>query len=173
MFVVYMPTFSRIHAGLTPSQAVWSNTIGLACIAALVPVAGWLSDRYGRKPFLLSSCVLVLFLAVPAFWIVMTAKSFGATIAVQVALACTIALYSGAGPATMAERFPTAGRSRWIAVPYALATAIFGGFAPFVAAWLTKATHQPLAPALYVIGAAAISLIAILQMPETAGTELD
>src|SRR3712207_8208536 len=40
------------------------------------------------------------------------------------------------GPAAIAEIFPTKSRSTWMTSGYALAVAIFGGFAPFVSVWL-------------------------------------
>jgi MHS family proline/betaine transporter-like MFS transporter len=51
---------------------------------------------------------------------------------------------------------------------YALAVAIFGGFAPFIATWLIATTGSPLSPAYYVIFAAVVSLSVIWRMPETA-----
>jgi len=37
-----------------------------------------------------------------------------------------------------------------------------GGFAPLIVTWLIAVTGNPLAPALYVVGAAIISAIAVL-----------
>lgn len=51
---------------------------------------------------------------------------------------------------------------------YALAVAIFGGFAPFIATWLISMTGSPLSPAFYVIAAAVVSFLVIWRMPETA-----
>jgi MHS family proline/betaine transporter-like MFS transporter len=64
--------------------------------------------------------------------------------------------------------FQTIGRSTWMTPAYALAVALFGGFAPFIAGWLIAATGSPLAPAYYVIAAAIVSFIVIWRMPETA-----
>ena len=54
-------------------------------------------------------------------------------VAVQALFGVAIALYSGAAPAVVAELFPAHSRSRWSSIPYALAAAIFGSFAPFIA----------------------------------------
>ena len=56
--------------------------------------------------------------------------------------------------------------------PYALAVAIFGGFAPFIATWLISATDSLLSSAYYVIAAAVVSFIVNWKMPETAHHEL-
>ena len=51
---------------------------------------------------------------------------------------------------------------------YALAVAIFGGFAPFISQWLIDTTGSRLAPTAYVMAAAAVSFVTIMTMPETA-----
>ena len=52
----YMPTFTRLHAGFSPAQALWSNTIGVVVLMVLIPLFGAVSDRVGRRPLLLLSC---------------------------------------------------------------------------------------------------------------------
>ncbi|MEO8715129.1 MAG: MFS transporter, partial [Acetobacteraceae bacterium] len=91
---------------------------------------------------------------------------------IQAVFAAAISLFSGAGPAAIAEMFRTIGRSTWMTPAYALAVAIFGGFAPFIATWLIAATGTPLSPAWYVIAAAIVSFVVIWRMPETAHREL-
>ncbi len=172
VFLIYMPLFTQRQAGLSAAQATWSNTICIAAIILLVPVIGRLSDRYGRRPFLLCSCLLVLALVVPALWIMVTLQSFPVVVGMQLLFAIAIALYSGPGPAVVAELFLTADRSRWSSVSYAMAAAIFGGFAPFIALWLSAMLDNPLAPAGYVIAAAATSLLVVWHMPETAHTPI-
>jgi MHS family proline/betaine transporter-like MFS transporter len=56
---------------------------------------------------------------------------------------------------------------------YALAVAIFGGFAPFIATWLIQVTASPVSPTyLYLLPSAVISLLVIWRLKETSGTQL-
>lgn len=173
MFLVYLPTYARVHAGLTATEASLSNTICLLAIACLIPFIGSLSDRLGRKPFLIASCLIVALFTFPALWMILIARNFYVVAALQVLFALAIALYSGPTPAFIAELFSTSNRARLTAMSYALAVAIFGGFAPFFADWLIRETGTPYAPALYVIAAALISFYVVANSPETVGKELD
>jgi MHS family proline/betaine transporter-like MFS transporter len=96
------------------------------------------------------------------------AGAFATVLLVQIVFALTVALFSGPGPAAIAEIFPTESRTTWMSTGYSLAVAIFGGFAPYVATWLIGATGSPLSPTFYLIGAALISTAVILALPETA-----
>jgi MHS family proline/betaine transporter-like MFS transporter len=48
-----------------------------------------------------------------------------------------------------------------LSISYAFGVTIFGGFAPFINAWLIQMTGSKLAPSFYLMLAAAISLVAL------------
>jgi MHS family proline/betaine transporter-like MFS transporter len=173
IFLAYMPTFAQRHLGLDRTAALWSNTLGLLVLVAAVPVMGLVSDRVGRKPLLLASCIGIAIVVYPLFGHLLGGVPLAQIMAAQVLFGLLIALYSGPGPAAIAEIFPTAGRALWMSVGYSLAVAIFGGFAPFIATWLIAATGSPLAPAFYVMAAAAVTTVVVLAMPETAHRRLE
>jgi len=169
IFLNYMPTFTRSQVGLPPDQSLWANTIGLLVLVALIPPMGWLSDRVGRKPLLLASCGFFALLTWPLLSLMLGSRGeFGTVVLIQLLFGVAIALFSGPGPAAIAEIFPTRGRSSWMSASYALAVAIFGGFAPYIATWLIANTGNPMSPALYVIAAAVVSFLTIAALPETA-----
>lgn len=170
--LAYLPTFAQQHLHLKQAQALWAAALALLALIVAIPVAGYWSDRVGRKPFLLACCAGFILLPYPLFHWVLANPSFATLVSAQVALALVIALYSGAGPAAIAELFPTCSRSLWMSVGYSLAVAVFGGFAPFIATWLIKTTGSPISPSYYVIAAALVSLIAVWNMKETAGQPL-
>ena len=65
--LAWMPSFTQRFAGLSPSQALWSNTIGLIAMVIAVPVWGALSDKVGRRPLLMASAILIGALSYPLF----------------------------------------------------------------------------------------------------------
>jgi len=172
MMLTYMPTFTQKHVGLSRTEALWSNTLGLLVLVLVIPFAGALSDRIGRKPLLLACCLSFVLLSHLLFDTMVTQGSLAVVMGVQVVFALMIASFSGPGPAAIAEIFPTRLRSTWMSAGYSLAVAIFGGFAPFIATWLIARTGSPLSPTWYVLGAAVISTLVIVRLPETAHKDL-
>jgi MHS family proline/betaine transporter-like MFS transporter len=168
IFLAYMPTFTQRYAGLGRAAALWSNTAGLLLLMVAIPYFGHLSDKFGRKPFLLACCVAFIVLPYPLFSVMLGGASVLTILLIQLLIGLAIALFSGAGPAAIAEIFPTRTRSTYMSTGYALAVAIFGGFAPFIATWLIDWTKSPISPTYYVIGSAIISAIVIAGLRETA-----
>jgi MHS family proline/betaine transporter-like MFS transporter len=168
----YMPTYTQKYLNLSASAALWANTIGLFVLLAAIPVMGRLSDRIGRKPLLLGCCVAYIVLPYPIFSFLVGGASYAALVAVQMLFAVLISMFSGPGPAAIAEIFPTRSRSLWMTAGYALSVSIFGGFAPFIAVWLIDRFASPLAHTFYLIAAAIVSTAVIWGLRETAHEEL-
>ena len=171
--LAWMPSFTQRFAGLSPAQALWSNTIGLIAMVIAIPFWGALSDKVGRRPLLMASAISIGLLSYPLFLLMTRGNGLALVLPIQILFGILLALYSGAGPAAISEIFPTHLRSTWMSSGYALSVAIFGGFAPFVATWLIQATGSPVSPAyLYLLPSAVISLLVVWRLKETSGTKL-
>jgi MFS transporter, MHS family, proline/betaine transporter len=169
----YMPTWTQKYMKLTAAQALWSNTIGLLALLVAIPTMGRLSDRFGRKPLLIACCICFVVVPYPVFHFLLSGSaSYGELIVVQIVFALMISMFSGAGPAAIAEIFPTRNRSTWMTSGYALSVAIFGGFAPFISVWLIGRFNSPVAHSFYLVAAAVVSTAVIMRLRETAFTDL-
>ena len=69
--------------------------------------------------------------------------------------------YSGFG-SFLAELFPTRTRTTGMAFGYNIGTTVFGGFTPLAVASLIAATGNNLAPGLYLMMAAIVSLFTLV-----------
>jgi len=164
----YMPTYTQKYVKLSAAAALWANTIGLVVLMVCIPIMGALSDKWGRKPLLLTCCLAYIVLPYPIFNFLVSGATFTQLVMVQILFAILISMFSGAGPAAIAEMFPTRARSTWMTTGYALAVAIFGGFAPFISVYLIDKFASPLAHTFYLMAAAVVSTIVIAMMRETA-----
>jgi len=166
VMLTFMPSYLNTVVKLPLNLALISNTIQLLFFIIMIPVFGALSDRYGRKPFLIASAVGFLVFTYPVF-ILISSGNFVVIILCQMFFALILAFFSGAGPAAIAEIFPTRLRYSSLSVGYNISVMAFGGTAPFIATWLISVTGNPMAPTFYVIAAAIITLFVHLSLKET------
>lgn len=176
-FTSYLPNFLSKYVkvggqAVTAGQALWSNTIASLVVIAVVIASGAASDRFGRKPFMLAGCVLVLVLTYPLMQLLLGADSLAVVILIHAVLAASAALFLGCMPAVLVELFPRRIRVAGLSSIYNLASAVFGGFAPLIATALIAATGLPTAAAFWVIASALFSTIAVLVVRETRGAEI-
>ena len=159
VLLFYMPTYSVKVLKLPQTTGFIAGMVGGLCIMVLAPVVGRLADRIGRRPLLSGSAALILVLAYPMFAYINSAPSLSTLLIFQLVFGTLIAAYTGPILAAFSELFPAKVLSTGLSVAYNLAVTIFGGFASFFITWLIAATGSTMAPAFYVMIAAAISFV--------------
>lgn len=172
VFLIYLPSFLPKHAHVSAAHALWASTAGLAAMMVSIPAWGLLSDLIGRRPLMLIASVLCIVTPYPAFMLLLNSPSLAQVFLVSIAAGVLVGMFAGVGPAAMSELFPTSQRTTGVSISFGLATAILGGFAPFLSTWLIGATGSPLSPTLYVIAAALVSTATAVKLRETAYTRL-
>jgi MHS family proline/betaine transporter-like MFS transporter len=168
LFASYFPTYSQKYLGLSQSQALWSTTVAVLGISVTCIISGWLSDTFGRKRVMLTSCAGFLLLSYPLLAGALKSRSFGVVMLVQIAFCVMDGLFLGTMPATLVEAFPTVRRYMGLSTAYNLSSMVFGGFGPFIATWLIARTGAPISLAFLMMTVAAISTPAVALLRETA-----
>jgi MFS transporter, MHS family, proline/betaine transporter len=166
VILLYMPTFASTELHLPLGQAFLAQTVGLACMIVVIPLAGAFSDHVGRKPVLIAAIGLSLCLTYPLFSWVDQQPSLRNLMIMQVTLCSVLGIGFGPFSTAMAEQFPAGVRSTAIGVAYNVAVTLFGGFAQFFVTWLIKVTGSPIAPAFYVMFGTACGLAAALLLKD-------
>ena len=164
--LTYMPVFTAQHSHLGARAALWSNALSLLVLAVTIPLFGIWADRIGRKPLLLIGAAGFALLSYPLFLVIVGSDSTFLVVLAQIVFALLTAAYSGGAPAAVTEIFPAASRLLWMSTGYSLTVALFGGFGPYISAWLVRNTGSPLSPVLYIAGCAILSLAVILPLKE-------
>lgn len=163
----YMPTYLNSILDITETQAFMATTVALASYIGFILLMGTLSDRFGRKTMLVLASVVFMLATVPLFKVMGVGGLVGMVL-VQIIFGAMLTMNDGTLPCFLSEIFPTSVRYSGFAFSFNVTNAVFGGTAPFVATWLIDQTGDKLAPAWYLVGAAALALVAMLAARETA-----
>jgi MHS family proline/betaine transporter-like MFS transporter len=171
---MWLPTWlSHINQPpLDEDRALTANTIALAALLVLTPLAALVSDRVGRRPMILGTALGYALLSYPLF-LLMSAGTFATALLGGLVFAACNSLFSGCMAATLVELFPTRTRYTGMAIAYNVGMAVLGGTAPLAATGLIRVTGDVLAPAYYLIGAAALTGVACLFVKARHGQPLD
>lgn len=163
----YMVTYAVQVLKLAPALAQGSVLTGGIMTFLFALLGGWLCDRHGRKVVNTLPRVALMLLIVPMFLWLSGAPSALTLLGVSAVLAALTAIFGAAGLVTVPELMPIAIRSTGLSLVYAISTSVFGGTTQFVVTWLLAVTHNPLAPAYYVMAVSAISVWAMWMLPES------
>jgi MHS family alpha-ketoglutarate permease-like MFS transporter len=165
-YTTYMQKLLVNTAGFAKPVAAQIMTWVLATFMLFPPLVGWISDQVGRRNTLMAGFGVSALLAVP----VLNAIA-GATDPLQVYLLCLLPLfflsgYSALSAIVKAELYPAHVRALGVAVPYAIAMAIFGGNAETAALWFKQAGMES---GYYwvVAGIMAVSFVVAASMRDT------
>lgn len=169
--LVYLITYQESMVGMPPAQAALLSTIASLTAIAIIPGAGILSDRVGRKPVLITAGILLVSLAWPLFTYMNSGTALAGFIS-TFGLAAILSLILGTHASTVAELFPTRTRQSGLSMAYSIAGAFFAGTLPYINTWLIDATNNHMIPAYTLMVVGAIGLITLSTMPETRGRNL-
>lgn len=171
-YTTYLTKFLSKSAGMEKSTASLVSFCALLVFMCIQPLAGMLSDRIGRRPLLITFAVGSTFLTVPIMTMLKHAGTFWPAFGLALLALVVVTGYTSINACVKAELFPTGIRALGVALPYALANALFGGTAEYVALWFKKAGMES-GFYWYVAGCAAVSLVVSLTMRETRDIDLD
>ena len=166
---VFAYTTESLHMprGLTLAGVMTGACLGFA----IVPLAGYLSDRIGRRwTFIIGAASTGLF-GFAYFAMMDTGVAALVFIAIPLSLITTNLQY-GVEAALIGEAFTPRLRYSGASLGYQLASLIAGGPAPLIATALLAEYHSGYAVALYVAICAVIGIVAAAFMPDYTGRNI-
>ena len=169
--ITYVPVFLTSHGALGETTSLWLATVAAVVVIVVTPLVGLASDRWGRRPVLIVLGLCSAGAPIAMFSLMSTGQAVAA-LAGAIVLACVAGGVSAVGAVSTAEQFPGEGRLSGLALGATAATAVFGGFTPWLAQWLIDLTGSAWVPGAMIAVVALIVLPVVWQAPETAPTRL-
>ena len=141
-FTTYMQKYLVNTSGMTPKTASLVMTGALFVYMLMQPLFGALSDRFGRRNSMLAFGVLAAVFTVPLLTALRDVSSPWAAFGLVVLALAIVSLYTSISGLIKAEVFPPEVRALGVGLSYALANAVFGGSAEYVALALKSAGNE-------------------------------
>ncbi|QXH36776.1 MFS family transporter [Pseudomonas muyukensis] len=166
-FTTYMQKYLVNTAGMNAKSASFVMTGALFLFMVLQPLFGMLSDRIGRRNSMLLFGALGTLFTVPLLMALKTVSSpLLAFVLVSLAL-CIVSFYTSISGLVKAEMFPPQVRALGVGLAYAVANAVFGGSAEYVALGL-KTLGMENTFYWYVTAMMAVAFLFSLRLPKQA-----
>ena len=165
-YTVYMHRFLSNSVGLDRNQTTLVSCATLFLFMLMQPALGALSDRIGRKPFLLAFGVLGTLGTVPIMTAMTQTHDAWTAFFLLMAALVIVSGYTSVNSVVKAELFPVSVRVLGVGLPYTLSTSIFGGTAEYAGLWFKQAGHETLF-FYYVSACIFCTLVTTLMLKET------
>jgi MFS transporter, MHS family, shikimate and dehydroshikimate transport protein len=172
IYSAFMLVYATQHVHISRDIPLNGIMIASALEFFFVPFYGWLTDRVGRRPVYMFGAVMTAVLAFPLFWLFDTGSTPLIWLALLLVFLCSHApMYAPQG-AFFSELFGTSVRYSGASLGAQLSAAVAGGFSPLIATALLP-KYGSNAIALYIIGMAIITIVAVWSAVETMKHELE
>lgn len=165
VLVIFLPIHVQRVFGIAPADAFAASLVANVCLGLGCLAFGLLADRIGRRRMLGAGAFGLLVAVPPLLMWLAASPTFGVLLIVQSVFCLLVAAFSASAPAALAQLFPVAVRATGMSIAYNAAVTVFGGFAPAILTWLASRDGGVLAPAWFVMAAAAIGLLGINALP--------
>jgi metabolite-proton symporter len=165
-FTTYMQKYLVNTAHMNDRTANVVMTAVLFTYMIMQPPFGALADRWGRKTSMLLFGGLAMLCTVPLMYAIGSVTSPYMAYFLIIAALAVVSFYTSISGLVKSEMFPPEVRALGVGLSYAIANAIFGGSAEYVALWFKNAGAESNFY-WYVTGMCAIAFIAATIMPDS------
>ena len=170
IMTVYSMTYSTAAVpdglGLPRNEVLWMLMMAVIGFGVMVPVAGVLADKFGRRTSMLTITALIIVFGLFLFEPLLGSGNPTLIMAFLLLGLSLMGLTFGPMGALLPELFPTEVRYTGASFSYNVASILGASVAPYIAAWLTG--HYGLAyVGYYLASMAVLTLIALLLTHET------
>ncbi|MCX8700334.1 glycine betaine/L-proline transporter ProP [Gilliamella sp. B2840] len=170
MLLTYMPSYLSHNLNYHTDHGVLIIIAIMIGMLFVQPMIGLISDKIGRRPFIIGGSLGLLILSYPAF-VMINSDVIGLIFLGLLILAVLLNCFTGVMASILPAIFPTNIRYSALAISFNVSVLIAGA-TPTVAAWLVEETNNLYMPAYYLMIVALIGLLTGIKMRETANQPL-
>lgn len=170
MLLTYMPSYLSHNLHYSENRGVLIIIAIMVGMLFVQPAIGFISDKIGRKPFIVVGSIGLFILAIPAFMLINSGK-IGLIFSGLLMLAVLLNFFIGVMASTLPAMFPTHIRYSALAAAFNISVLI-AGLTPTIVAWLVESTNDLYMPAYYLMVIAVVGLFTGVTMKETANQPL-
>ena len=170
MLLTYMPSYLSHNLHYSEDHGVMIIIAIMLGMLFVQPVMGLMSDKFGRRPFVIIGSIALLVMAVPCFMLI-NSGVMGLIFAGLLILAVILNSFTGVMASSLPAMFPTHIRYSALASAFNISVLV-AGLTPTAVAWLVEATNNLYMPAYYLMVVAVIGLVTGIMMKETANMPL-
>ncbi|OBI19272.1 MFS transporter [Mycobacterium sp. E2497] len=171
LVVTFSITYLKVHVHADTKTILWWLLAAHAVHFAVIPLAGSLSDRLGRRPIYFIGALCACTWGFFAFPMMNSGRNAVIMSAIVIGLVFHGLMYA-VQPAAMAEMFPTRMRYSGVSLGYQVTSILAGSLAPIIAVRLLETYRSAVPIAWYLAATAAVSALAVLAAAETKGIDL-
>lgn len=168
----YVVNYLEVTLKIQRPNALMLSAVGLLIYMVFCPIAGMISDKYGRRiPNLIGTAGYVL-LPIPVFLLMSTGNPVFIILGL-ILLGATQCLVSVTTVVMLVEMFPASTRATGSAIGFNIALAFIAGPGPYIGAFLASSTGSAIAPAFYQVFIALVALVVLLKwLPESSKQDI-
>jgi len=163
---VFAISFATGHLGLRQVPVLLSVTLAAVVMATLLPVSGYLCDRYGPRRVYIAGIAAYGVLVYPVFALFETRNIVVFTVAIVVVFGVVHAMFCGAQGTLYAGLFPPEVRYTGLSFVYQVSGIYASGLTPMVVTALIAVLAAPWLACGYLVATAVISVIATVFIRE-------
>ncbi len=162
MFFGYMPNYLEQYYGTTILKSLGAQAIVLVILLFLLPIAGYVGDRFGRKNILICVALSIILFTIPCFYLMQQNNILLLLVGLSIPAAIS-AFEQSNNLITFVESCPADVRYSGISFAYNTGNAVFGGSAPFIFSLFTQKINL-MASGYYLMVMALIGLTVVLTL---------
>lgn len=170
IMTVYSMTFSTaavpVGLGFSRNDVLWMLMMAVIGFGVMVPIAGLLADKFGRRKCMIVITSLMIIFALAVFQPLLGSGNPTLVMAFLLIGLSLMGLTFGPMGALLPELFPTEVRYTGASFSYNVASILGASVAPYIATWL-QANYGLFYVGLYLAAMSVITLIALLVSKET------